>query len=119
MAVSVDEIKKLREETGAAAADGHDVAAVENALRLARGFSGPVIVHAVTRKGYGYPPAENDQTDQMHQSRGFDPATGQPILPTESSVVTVPPVTDASSAPVASETTPTTAGESTPASSTP
>ena len=58
--------------------DGHDVAAVENALRLARGFDGPVIVHAVTRKGYGYPPAENDQTDQMHQSRGFDPATGSP-----------------------------------------
>ena len=56
--------------------DGHDVAAVEHALRLARGFNGPVIVHAVTRKGYGYPPAENDQTDQMHQSRGFDPATG-------------------------------------------
>ena len=58
--------------------DGHDVAAVEHALRLARGFNGPVIVHAVTRKGYGYPPAENDQTDQMHQSRGFDPATGLP-----------------------------------------
>ena len=58
--------------------DGHDVAAVEYALALARGFNGPVIVHAVTRKGYGYPPAENDQADQMHQSRGFDPATGLP-----------------------------------------
>jgi 1-deoxy-D-xylulose-5-phosphate synthase len=58
--------------------DGHDVAALETALQLARGFDGPVIVHAVTRKGYGYPPAENDQADQMHQSRGFDPATGLP-----------------------------------------
>jgi 1-deoxy-D-xylulose-5-phosphate synthase len=58
--------------------DGHDVAALETALELARGFDGPVIVHAVTRKGYGYPPAENDQADQMHQSRGFDPATGRP-----------------------------------------
>jgi 1-deoxy-D-xylulose-5-phosphate synthase len=56
--------------------DGHDLPAIENALRLARGFGGPVIVHCVTRKGYGYPPAENDEADQMHQSTGFDPVTG-------------------------------------------
>jgi 1-deoxy-D-xylulose-5-phosphate synthase len=56
--------------------NGHDIAAVEYALRLARGFGGPVIVHCVTRKGYGYAPAENDEADQMHQSTGFDPATG-------------------------------------------
>ncbi|HEU5267037.1 MAG TPA: 1-deoxy-D-xylulose-5-phosphate synthase, partial [Jatrophihabitans sp.] len=56
--------------------DGHDIAALENSFRLARGFDGPVIVHCVTRKGYGYAPAENDEADQMHQSRGFDPATG-------------------------------------------
>ncbi|HZZ97871.1 MAG TPA: 1-deoxy-D-xylulose-5-phosphate synthase, partial [Jatrophihabitantaceae bacterium] len=58
--------------------DGHDVDALENAFALARGFDGPVIVHCVTRKGYGYPPAENDEADQMHQSRGFDPVTGIP-----------------------------------------
>src|SRR3954451_15263288 len=57
--------------------DGHDLAALEHAFRLARGFDGPVIVHCVTRKGYGYAPAENDEADQMHQSRGFDPETGQ------------------------------------------
>jgi 1-deoxy-D-xylulose-5-phosphate synthase len=56
--------------------DGHDLPAIENALRLARGFGGPVIVHCVTRKGFGYPPAENDEADQMHQSAGFDPVTG-------------------------------------------
>jgi 1-deoxy-D-xylulose-5-phosphate synthase len=56
--------------------DGHDLAALEHALRLARGFGGPVIVHCATRKGYGYAPAENDEADQMHQSRGFDPVTG-------------------------------------------
>ena len=61
--------------------DGHDIAAVEDALRLARGFDGPVVVHAATRKGYGYAPAENDEADQMHQSSGFDPVTG---LPTKS-----------------------------------
>ncbi|GAB2464003.1 1-deoxy-D-xylulose-5-phosphate synthase [Jatrophihabitans fulvus] len=56
--------------------DGHDIAALEDALRMARGFGGPVIVHAATRKGYGYGPAENDEADQMHQSGGFDPVTG-------------------------------------------
>jgi 1-deoxy-D-xylulose-5-phosphate synthase len=62
--------------------DGHDIAALEHAFRLARGFGAPVLVHCVTRKGYGYGPAENDQADQMHQSRGFDPATGVPTRST-------------------------------------
>ena len=57
--------------------DGHDRLATEHALALARRFDGPVIVHTVTRKGFGYAPAENDEVDQMHQSRGFDPATGR------------------------------------------
>src|SRR3954463_11200664 len=57
--------------------DGHDVAALEHAFRLGRGFDGPVIVHCVTQKGYGYAPAENDEADQMHQSKPFDPETGQ------------------------------------------
>ena len=60
--------------------DGHDVDALEEAFRLARGFDGPVLVHCVTRKGFGYGPAENDEADQMHQSRGFDPETGSPRL---------------------------------------
>ncbi|MDP9094907.1 MAG: 1-deoxy-D-xylulose-5-phosphate synthase [Actinomycetota bacterium] len=58
--------------------NGHDLDALEDAFRLARGFDGPVLVHCLTRKGYGYAPAENDQADQMHQSRGFDPETGMP-----------------------------------------
>src|SRR5699024_11967821 len=40
--------------------DGHDLPAMEDALRRAKEFGGPVIVHAVTRKGMGYAPAEND-----------------------------------------------------------
>ena len=61
--------------------DGHDVAAMESALRRARGFGGPVIVHAVTRKGNGYPPAENDEAEQMHSPSAFDPETGLPVGP--------------------------------------
>jgi 1-deoxy-D-xylulose-5-phosphate synthase len=61
--------------------DGHDVAAMESALRRARHFGGPVIVHAVTRKGNGYPPAENDEAEQMHSPAAFDPLTGMPTGP--------------------------------------
>jgi 1-deoxy-D-xylulose-5-phosphate synthase len=56
--------------------DGHDEHAVESALRHARGFNAPVIVHVVTRKGMGYPPAENDEADQMHSCGVIDPETG-------------------------------------------
>lgn len=56
--------------------DGHDEHAVETALRYARGFKAPVIVHVVTRKGMGYAPAENDEAEQMHSCGVIDPDTG-------------------------------------------
>jgi 1-deoxy-D-xylulose-5-phosphate synthase len=62
--------------------DGHDLPAVESALRRARGFGGPVIVHAVTRKGYGYRPAEEDEADCLHgPSSAFDVETGKLLAP--------------------------------------
>lgn len=57
--------------------DGHDENAMETALRQARGYRGPVIVHVVTRKGMGYAPAENDEAEQMHACGVIDPETGQ------------------------------------------
>jgi 1-deoxy-D-xylulose-5-phosphate synthase len=59
--------------------DGHDLAALEHAFTLARQFGAPVLVHCVTRKGYGYAPAENHQDDHMHGGGAFDPATGQAL----------------------------------------
>ena len=56
--------------------DGHDEHALESALRHARGYNRPVIVHVVTRKGMGYPPAENDEAEQMHACGVIDPKTG-------------------------------------------
>jgi 1-deoxy-D-xylulose-5-phosphate synthase len=56
--------------------DGHDIRAMESALRRARAFGGPVIVHAVTIKGFGYPPAETDQIDAWHATGVFDPDSG-------------------------------------------
>ncbi|MGH3658026.1 MAG: 1-deoxy-D-xylulose-5-phosphate synthase, partial [Micromonosporaceae bacterium] len=61
--------------------DGHDMASMERALERAKSFGGPVIVHAVTRKGYGYPPAENDEDDCLHSPSAFDPETGKSLSP--------------------------------------
>ncbi|KAA9153335.1 1-deoxy-D-xylulose-5-phosphate synthase [Amycolatopsis acidicola] len=58
--------------------DGHDLVALEKALHAAKAFGGPVIVHAVTEKGHGYPPAVNHEADQMHQTDPIDPETGKP-----------------------------------------
>lgn len=57
--------------------DGHDEAALESALRRAKAYGGPVIVHVVTRKGAGYAPAENHVADQMHATGIMDPRTGR------------------------------------------
>ncbi|MWA03351.1 1-deoxy-D-xylulose-5-phosphate synthase [Actinomadura sp. LD22] len=56
--------------------DGHDEQAVEHALRKARAFGGPVIVHCITRKGHGYSPAENDEEEQFHSPGPYDRETG-------------------------------------------
>ena len=59
--------------------DGHDEPAVEAALRRARAFGGPVLVHVITQKGRGYDPAINDDADQFHGVGKFNPETGLPF----------------------------------------
>ena len=59
--------------------DGHDVGEVEWALRQAKKFSGPVIVHAITEKGRGYAPAEADDADRFHGVGQINPDTGVPL----------------------------------------
>jgi 1-deoxy-D-xylulose-5-phosphate synthase len=61
--------------------DGHDIGAVERALRLAARVERPVIVHCLTRKGLGYAPAETDDVDKLHGPGPFDSATGRPVAP--------------------------------------
>jgi len=56
--------------------DGHDRPAVEQALVQAKRFGGPVIVHVMTKKGFGYDAAERHEADQFHSPGPFDKATG-------------------------------------------
>ncbi|MFM7409996.1 MAG: 1-deoxy-D-xylulose-5-phosphate synthase [Actinomycetota bacterium] len=60
--------------------DGHDVEAVERALRSAeqRSEEGPVLLHVVTQKGRGYSPAEDDDEKHLHDAPVFDPQSGPP-----------------------------------------
>lgn len=61
--------------------DGHSLPDLEEALTLARGFGGPVVVHAITEKGRGYKPAEEDAADRFHAIGRIHPETGLPIAP--------------------------------------
>ena len=56
--------------------DGHDIALLEETLRNAADFDGPIVVHVLTQKGRGYPPAEDDDEKCLHDAPIFDIATG-------------------------------------------
>jgi 1-deoxy-D-xylulose-5-phosphate synthase len=55
--------------------DGHDIGALEEALRNARELPGPHVVHVLTQKGRGYAPAENDPIKAMHDIGGLKPGS--------------------------------------------
>ncbi|MCL2491715.1 MAG: 1-deoxy-D-xylulose-5-phosphate synthase [Coriobacteriia bacterium] len=55
--------------------DGHDILQVEQAVRAAKESGAPVVIHAVTQKGRGFEPAENDPTS-FHGIGCFDKKTG-------------------------------------------
>jgi 1-deoxy-D-xylulose-5-phosphate synthase len=55
--------------------DGHDIAGLERALRNAREFEGPIVVHVLTQKGRGYAPAENDPIKRLHDVGGVKPGS--------------------------------------------
>lgn len=61
--------------------DGHDEEALERALGRAKAYGRPVIVHAITEKGRGYKPAEEDIADRFHAVGVIHPETGLPVAP--------------------------------------
>src|SRR6516164_536706 len=60
--------------------DGHDEEMTEHALRQANEYGGPVLVHVITRKGFGYALAEQNEEDCLHQ------VPGTPAKPAAASV---------------------------------
>jgi 1-deoxy-D-xylulose-5-phosphate synthase len=59
--------------------DGHDIAEVERALRQAKQFRAPVLVHCITRKGNGFKAAEDHEEDRFHAVGKINATTGEAI----------------------------------------
>lgn len=58
--------------------DGHDIGLLRNVFAHARQLEGPVLVHVLTKKGKGYPPAEKSP-DRYHGVGPFAVNTGEPV----------------------------------------
>jgi len=58
--------------------DGHDVEGLVAVMQNMKNLSGPLFLHVVTKKGYGYKFAEEDPL-ALHAVTPFDPATGKSL----------------------------------------
>src|SRR5207237_440782 len=54
--------------------DGHDIPGIEQALRHAADYDGPIVVHVLTKKGKGYKPAEEDLEQNLHDLKVVSPS---------------------------------------------
>ena len=57
--------------------DGHDYEELDTALKNAKDFKGPVLVHVVTKKGKGYTHAETDEIGTWHGLGPYKIETGE------------------------------------------
>ncbi len=69
--------------------DGHNINDLIDVLEKAKSVKGPVLIHVITTKGKGYPPAE-ENPDKFHGIGPFDLVSGEVIkksaIPTYTSV---------------------------------
>jgi 1-deoxy-D-xylulose-5-phosphate synthase len=59
--------------------DGHNMHALLDALKVAKDYDRPIILHVSTQKGKGYAPAEA-HPEKWHGTPAFNVATGQPLV---------------------------------------
>lgn len=57
---------------------GHDIASLQNVLSQVKKLEGPILIHVLTKKGKGYPPAERNP-GLFHGIGKFDVVSGEPI----------------------------------------
>lgn len=57
--------------------NGHDYKEMITYLEMAKKTTEPVIIHVITKKGYGYKPAENDLIGAWHGVGAFNKETGE------------------------------------------
>ena len=69
--------------------DGHDIAALEQALRNAASWHGPMVLHVLTRKGKGYAPAEQDEIQHLHDLKVPSNPIATPGASTDAGAVSI------------------------------
>lgn len=57
---------------------GHSLGSLIEVFEEAKAYDGPILILCVTKKGKGYPPAENNPA-QFHSASSFDIKTGKPV----------------------------------------
>ncbi|MGI6392456.1 MAG: 1-deoxy-D-xylulose-5-phosphate synthase [Candidatus Izemoplasmatales bacterium] len=60
--------------------DGHNIKTLIRYLELIKNDKHPAVLHVITKKGKGYPPAENDLLGLWHGVDPFDQVTGEPTI---------------------------------------
>jgi len=66
--------------------DGHNIEQLQETLEKVRNFDDAVLIHVLTKKGKGYPPAENNPA-LFHGVGPFDPESGK-VLKSKSAAAT-------------------------------
>ncbi len=56
--------------------DGNNIGDLEEIFKKAKDLEGPILIHAITKKGKGYAPAE-ENPDKFHSTSSFDIETGK------------------------------------------
>jgi len=59
--------------------DGHNVDAIYQSVMMAKKVGGPIVIHAVSKKGNGYEPAEKNP-DRYHGTGAFEIETGRSVV---------------------------------------
>lgn len=67
--------------------DGHNLPLLIQTLKTAKNHQGPIIVHVCTKKGKGYPFAENDISGKWHGISAFNVRTGEVLNKVPENVV--------------------------------
>lgn len=67
--------------------DGHNFKTLIHYLELVKHLNRPCVLHVVTKKGKGYPFAENDPFGMWHGVEPFDIDTGQPSMKKAENIV--------------------------------
>ena len=60
--------------------NGHSILDMEEIFKSSQNISGPVLIHVITKKGYGYSPAMKEP-NKFHSVSPFDIKTGKPLNP--------------------------------------